>query len=241
MNQEASVRRLGWGLTAVGVVLAAIAGFLALNTAGTESWVEVEGVVVDVDKEDGVVIGTTIRYRDAEDNAYDLPSDYGTEDSRRGEKVMIQYDPTNPNDALLAGESTGASIHWWFVLVFGLMAVWGVVVALFDPQLSEVRTGAREPVVDRTPEPGRARELDDDARRALGIGSAQHVVEAVRDRGEIGSGAESDEAPARGQGGFVAVVAEVDDVVGPRTGGVEAGDHGDGRGAGGVVALVVTG
>lgn len=138
MNQEASVRRLGWGLTAVGVVLAAIAGFLALNTAGTESWIEVEGVVVDVDKEEGVVIGTTIRYRDTEDNAYDLKSDYGTEESRRGEKVMLQYDPVNPNDALLSGESTGTSIHWVFVIAFGLLAVWGAVIALFDPQLPEV-------------------------------------------------------------------------------------------------------
>jgi len=95
-------------------------------------------VVIDVDKEDGVVVGTLIRYRDPAENEYELTSGYGTPDSRRGEKVMIQYDPAHPVDALLAGEPPGRSSHVAFVIGFGLMAVWGAVVALFDPQLAPV-------------------------------------------------------------------------------------------------------
>ncbi|MCJ7725579.1 MAG: hypothetical protein MUP76_04240, partial [Acidimicrobiia bacterium] len=41
-------------------------------------------------------------------------------------------------DALLAGESTGLSGHLYFVVGFALLAAWGAVVALFDPQLTPV-------------------------------------------------------------------------------------------------------
>jgi len=139
MNQEAGVRRLGWGLVVIGVVLAALAGVLAIREGGkTSDWIETEGVVIDVKTDDSGDTDTIIRYRDPAEEVYEFNSEYGFADSRRGDKVVVQYDPANPDDALLVGESTGFSSHLYFVVGFALLAAWGLVVALFDPKLTPV-------------------------------------------------------------------------------------------------------
>lgn len=139
MNQEAGVRRIGWGLVVIGVVLAAVAGVFAIREGGkTSDWVETEGVVIDVKTDDAGDTDTIIRYRDPAEKVFEFTSEYGLPDSRRGDKVVVQYDPANPNDALLADESTGFSSHLYFVVGFALLAVWGLIIALFDPKLTPV-------------------------------------------------------------------------------------------------------
>ncbi|MCB2224167.1 MAG: DUF3592 domain-containing protein [Actinobacteria bacterium] len=140
MNQEPTTRRLGWVLAGIGIVLTAIAIFLVVTSEGTANWVSTEAVVVDVDKDDGVVVGSTLRFRDPTDNAYDIKSSFGDEDTRRGTKVNLTYNPSNPTQILLEGETAGQSIHFSFIFLFGLIAVWGVVIALYDPQLTPIPT-----------------------------------------------------------------------------------------------------
>jgi hypothetical protein len=144
MRQEATITKLGWGVAVLGVVLAAIAGFLAIKESGkTSDWVETEGVVIAVETNDDD-IDTIIRYRDSADEPYEMDSDYGTADSQRGEKVQVIYDPDNPTDAVLAGDSSGTSSHVMFIIAFGLLAAWGAAIALYDPKLDEItgRPGA---------------------------------------------------------------------------------------------------